>query len=111
MSSTQKREMAMKCNFNCLLILTTAAVCCGMSATSWCAFAQRDITLVSGTNVEDVCADAGFNNQQQCESFVNSHAVGFWAWQAVIPVNQQVCLSYTQPVANKGYVTLNTDTK
>lgn len=113
LSEAEKREMAMKCNFNCLLIMTTSAVCCGMAATSWCAFAQRDITLVPGTSIADVCAanENYFSSEAQCQSFFDSNAVGFWAWQAVVPENQLVCLSYTQAIPGRGYVTLPTDTK
>jgi hypothetical protein len=113
LSDEEKRAMAMKCNFNCLLIMTTSAICCGLAATSWCAFAHRDITLVPGTSIEAVCAGNStyFSSVAQCESFFDAHAIGFWAWQAVVPENQLVCLSYTQSIPGRGYVTLTTDTK
>jgi hypothetical protein len=113
LSDEEKMAMAKKCNFNCLLILTTTAICCGLAGTSYCGFAQRDITLVEGTTVEQVCADnsAAFSSTQQCESFFTQNAVGFWSWQAVVPENQLYCLSYTQAIPGRGYVTLPTDTK
>jgi hypothetical protein len=114
LSNEEKRKLAKKCHFQCLLILTTMAVCCGLGATSYCAFAQRNITLVSGMTIDDVCIANNsntFSSEQQCQSFFDNHAVGFWAWQGVNSDNQLVCLSYTQSIPGIGYITLPTDTK
>jgi hypothetical protein len=113
LSDEEKMALAKKCNFNCLLILTTTAICCGLAGTSYCGFAQRDVTLVPGATVAQVCEDAGaaFSSTQQCVSLFNDTAVGFFAWQTVVPENQYICLEYTMAIPGRGYVTLPTDTK
>ena len=95
-------------NFACQVLLVTAAVCCGLAATGSCAFANRHVTLAVGTSnttLESLCADFSPN---ECLSYGDKHSVAYFGWQLIVPENEKICLSYTQPTAT-GYVTLPVD--
>lgn len=83
-----------QCNFSCLFLFCTSAFCCGIMATSYCAFVSRDVTTTE--SAVEICAQGTNSTTEQCESFLDDHGIGFWGWQATVPVNQLVCLSYTQ---------------
>lgn len=93
-------------NFAGQVLLTTAAVCCGMTAIGSCAFANRNVVLAVGSN-GTICTDFAPN---ECGSYLDNHAVAYWGFQVVVPEDQKVCLSYTQPTSS-GYVTLPVDPK
>jgi len=107
----QKKEMAGKCNFLLITIFTTAAFFCGLSSVAWCDFAAREVQLTNSyTSTDAACADLNLSSLA-CSAFLGEHAVGMYAWQATIPVNQITCLSYTQPIDGVGWVTPNFDSK
>lgn len=102
MSDEDKAKLhraAGQCNFTCLFLFCSAAFICGITATSYCAFVGRDINATQ--DAATICEDATNSTADQCASFFNNHGVGFWGWQATVPVDQTVCLSYTQYINGK----------
>ena len=95
LSPEQKKEAAGLCNFFWLAIITTAAWICGLTATGYCSFVKREIIINDATNgtFASLCNYVG---DSQCNAMAKNHGVGFYGWQATIPVDQVVCLSYTQ---------------
>ena len=107
----QKKELAGKCNFFLISIFSTAAFFCSLSSTSWCDFVARNIQLVDSVDsVASACQELNLTSVT-CNAFLDKHAVGLYAWQATVPVNQVVCLSYTQAIENVGWVTPDFDSK
>lgn len=83
-----------QCNFTCLFLFCSAAFICGITATSFCAFVSRDV--VPAADAKEICDQLTNSTSDQCGSYLNNHGVGFWGWQATVPVDQLVCMSYTQ---------------
>ena len=108
--SEEDIKRAGQCSYMMISLCSTAAFFCGIYSTSDCDFVDRDITL-SGGDVSAACGTLGFASDAFCNTFLNNHAVGLYGWQGTIPVNQKVCLSYTQPIAGVGYVEPEFDTK
>ena len=107
----EKKEIAGKCNFSLVLIFSTAALFCGLSSTGWCDFVARDMQLVDSVeSAASACQQVNMTSQT-CIAFLENNAVGFYSWQATIPVDQLVCLSYTQDIPFVGYVTPEFDSK
>lgn len=98
-----------QCNFTCLFLFCSAAFCCGLTATSFCAFVSRDVTTTESAAA--ICESATNSTADQCESFFNNHGIGFWAWQATVPVDQLVCLSYTQYIESECIIARATRSK
>ena len=91
-------DSAGKASFFCVSILACAAFVCGLSATGYCAFARR--TIVAGANFDEICNTYGIP-EDQCSTLTQDNGVGFWGWQATVPVDQTVCFSYTQYIGSK----------
>jgi hypothetical protein len=98
-SDEQKRRYAGICCYNLLGLFSTAAFICAIYSFAYCDFAKRYVVLTPDTDPSTVCADNGFDGglQQVCQSLINTHGVGFEGFWATVPVNQNVCFSYTQP--------------
>ena len=86
------RLFQFQCNFTCLFLFCSAAFMCGLTATSFCAFVSRDV--IPTADGKQICEELA--TADQCGSLLDNHGVGFWAWQATVPVDQLVCTSYTQ---------------
>ena len=100
LSESQKRRMAGICCYNLLGLFATAAFICAIYSYAYCDFAKRYITLADGTTPEQACADAGYDSGAEldsCVALLGTHGVGFEGFWATVPVNQQICFSYTQP--------------
>jgi len=111
MPTEEEFKRAGQCSYMMVTLCCTAAFFCGLYSTGYCDFVNRDIT-VSGGDVSAACATLGFaSDATVCETFLGNQGIGFYGWQATIPVNQKVCLSYTQPVPGVGYVEPKFDTK
>lgn len=90
-----------RCNFLSLLVLATIAFVLGVFSTSYCAFVDREVVLKR--DIRDICGGLE-QGQDQCFTFLASHGVGFWGWQATVPKNGQVCFSYTQWIPGKPWM-------
>lgn len=92
-----KRISAGKSAYSFLVLLTSAALCCGLYANSYCSFAERKVTFVPGFNITEACStfDLGDQYQPWCETLLSDHGVGFYGWYGTIPVDTQVCFPYT----------------
>lgn len=109
--SDDKRLLAGKCNFMMVTIFSTAALICGMYSSYYCSFVSREVEFGPGFDLESAC-DLGSGNAVVCSTLLKKHGVGFYAWEADVPVDNTVCLSYTQFIPNLGvYVTPDFDTK
>jgi hypothetical protein len=94
----QRRHVGICC-YNILGLLSTAAFICAIYSYAYCDFAKRYITLADGVTAQQACADAGYTggSQDSCVALLGTHGVGFEGFWATVPVDQQVCFSYTQP--------------
>lgn len=102
LSDDQKRQVVGKANFCCLSIYSCIAFICGIYATAYCAFVQRNVE--TGSGFQSYCTSEGID-QGLCNTLTENHGVGFWTWQTTVPQNQVVCLGYTQWIPGLGYVT------
>jgi hypothetical protein len=96
----QKRQVVGQCNFFWLSILSTVAFACGLTATGYCSFVKRNIVFTSTSAAQQMCEESGFTSSQ-CGVMTQNHGVGFFGWQTTVPVNQLVCMSYTQYIPSK----------
>lgn len=98
MTDDQKRRVAGLCCFNMLGLVSTAAFMCAISSYAYCDFLTRTVTLAEGTSIDDVCSSTGFDNvlDPSCKALLNTHGVGFEGFWVTVPVDTQVCFSYTQ---------------
>jgi hypothetical protein len=99
LSDEQKRQYVGICCYQLLGLISTAAFICAIYSFAYCDFAKRYVVLSPGTDPSTVCSDSGFEGglEQVCQSLINTHGVGFEGFWATVPVNQDVCFSYTQP--------------
>jgi hypothetical protein len=110
LSEDEKRLLAGKCNFTLVTMFSTAAFICGLYSSAYCSFVNREVEFVSGFDLESACA-SGLNGVV-CTALLRKHGVGFYTWEATVPVDETVCLSYTQFIPALGvYVTPDFDTK
>ena len=107
----QKKELGGRCNFFLVSTFATAALFCGLASTGWCDFVARNVQLVDTVESVAIACQQLNMTSQTCNAFLENHAVGFYSWQATVPVDQIVCLSYTQEIPYVGYVTPDFDTK
>eukprot|EP00562_Extubocellulus_spinifer_P015397 CAMPEP_0178564552 /NCGR_PEP_ID=MMETSP0697-20121206/13687_1 /TAXON_ID=265572 /ORGANISM="Extubocellulus spinifer, Strain CCMP396" /LENGTH=262 /DNA_ID=CAMNT_0020198095 /DNA_START=144 /DNA_END=932 /DNA_ORIENTATION=- len=105
---SQKQLAVGQCNFLLLFIMSTAAIACGMAATAYCNFMNRNVKLVDGADVESLCSN--YTEFVTCEDMFNNHGVGFWGWQITVPIDTLVCYPYTIWI-NGAYRTPTLDTK
>ena len=92
-----KKKSAGICTCFCVAIFSLAAFCCGVSATGYCGFVQRDIQIKG--NASALCDGLqGSMSSDECATLLDSHGVGFFGWQATVPTDQKRCFSYTQYV-------------
>lgn len=103
-----KKKTAGVCIYFCVAIFSLSAFCCGIAATGYCGFVSRDIQIKSDRT--EFC-DSLQMETEVCATLLNNHGVGFFGWQADVPVDQTACFSYTQYVPGVGYVTPPMDTK
>lgn len=104
MTYEEKKAAAGKCNFLLINLCCCAAFICGLYSTGWCDFVGRDVTLAGDyASAQEACAAAELDGFA-CTAFLDNHALGFYSWQGTVPVDQVVCLSYTQSVAGVGCV-------
>jgi hypothetical protein len=89
---------AKQCNFLCLFLCCAAAFGCGLTATGYCSFVLRNIELSEDSTT--ACAELGIP-EDQCLPMTENHGVGFFGWQATVPVDQLVCFSYTEYIDGK----------
>jgi len=101
-TSSTKRMVGL-CTYFILIIFSLAAVVCGLICTGWCSFVKREIDFQDNSTIVSFCTS--LNQTAQCLDLVNNHGVGFFGWQGTVPVDQQVCFSYTQWINDYGYVT------
>jgi hypothetical protein len=111
LSEDDKKLLAGKCNFALITMFSTAAFICGLYSTAYCSFVNREVDFVPGFDVETACA-LGAGNGIVCTTLLQEHGVGFYAWEGTVPVDEVLCLSYTQYIPSQGvYVTPDFDTK
>jgi len=107
-SDEDKKRMVGECNFCCTSIFACIAWICGLSAAWNCNFLTRDVVLsadfISNCTAADIPSDV-------CNTLVDPQGIGFYGFEATIPVNHRVCMDYTQYIPNTGYVTPDFDTK
>ena len=100
----QRRRASGICCFNLLGLMSLAAFICGVCSFAYCDFLSRYVTLnemYSPGDYVTACVDLGYDkanslDSQICQSVMQDHGIGFRYWQAIIPVDQKVCFSYTQ---------------
>jgi hypothetical protein len=109
----KKQEAVGHCVYVLVSLFGTAAFICGMSANAYCDFASREVEFVEGFDLAAACTDLNLTGTQEqiCNTILTDHGVGFYGWYATVPVDQQVCLSYTLWHPDVGYVTPEFDTK
>eukprot|EP00529_Nitzschia_sp_RCC80_P027393 CAMPEP_0113488334 /NCGR_PEP_ID=MMETSP0014_2-20120614/25965_1 /TAXON_ID=2857 /ORGANISM="Nitzschia sp." /LENGTH=255 /DNA_ID=CAMNT_0000382047 /DNA_START=263 /DNA_END=1030 /DNA_ORIENTATION=- /assembly_acc=CAM_ASM_000159 len=109
LDDAQKKQIAGKCCYNILTLLSTAAFICGMWGYSACNFNLRYVTLAQNQAVEDACANANIQPpfDTLCEKTTGTHGVGFEGWWVQ---TDQVCYSYLQLAPNGLYVEPPLDT-
>lgn len=113
MSDDERKRLQMgQGAYSMLVLFTTVAFISGLYANAYCDFAGREINFVPGFNVSAACDSLGLDPSEQgiCTTFFTDTGVGFYGWYATVPVNQQVCLSYTlwNPYIN-GWITPDFD--
>lgn len=91
-----KKRMAGLCSFTLVTLFSTAAFICGLYATGFCSFVARDIEFSDNYNSPAQACEALGLNPTTCGVFMGKHGVGFYSWQGTVPVDETVCLSYTQ---------------
>ena len=96
----QKRQLVGQCNFFWLTILSLAAFTCGLMAIGWCSYVKRTIVFANPDGPGALCA-ANNITDSQCSAMTQNHGLGFFGWQTTIPVDQLVCMSYTQYIPSK----------
>lgn len=103
----RKKLVVGQCNYLLVMLLSFAAFIMSNDAAFNCNFAERSIKYFSGFTSDSICAQADLSSFEEpvCKTFLDTHGVGFFEWMGIIPVNQQVCLSYTQYVPEVGFVT------
>jgi hypothetical protein len=109
-----KRQTAGKGCFSVLSIFSTAAFICGLYANAYCDFAEREIIFAPEYDLETACTDLDFEDtalEDICNSLLGEHGIGFYGFWGTVPVDTQVCFSYTQPIPGVGYITPEFDTK
>lgn len=87
--SPSEREKVIRaagqCNFSLVFLFATTAMCLSAASTSYCSFVSRDVTY------DDTAVNLYCNNRtdsDQCFNFFKDQGIGFWSWQATIPVDQ-----------------------
>lgn len=113
MDASQKQAIAGKCAYSLLGLFTTAAWICGLYSMADCNFADRYTALQNGLTTVEACNELGMNGTYLtvCESLIDGPvSVGFWGFEVIVPVNQEVCYSYTITTP-WGYVNPYFDTK
>jgi hypothetical protein len=113
LSDEEKKQAVGKCAYALVTLFSTAAFICGMYANAYCDFADREVEFVENFDMAAACASLDLTGTQEqiCRTLFTNHGVGFYGWFATVPVDEQVCLSYTQFIPNVGYVTPVFDTK
>ncbi len=93
----EKKQAVGKCAYVLVTLFSTAAFICGMYANAYCDFARREVEFVEGFDLAAACAslDLTGNQEQICNTLFTNHGVGCYGWYATVPVDEQVCLSYT----------------
>ena len=94
LTDDQKRRMAGQCCFSCLGLTATAAFICAVSSYAYCDFVTRSVQLNEGYTIDSVCADEALDTRT-CESLLQTHGIGFEGFWITVPVDTQVCYSYT----------------
>jgi hypothetical protein len=112
-SEAEKKRPVGQCAYLLVTLFSTAAFICGLYANAFCDFASREVEFVEGFDLAEACADLRLTGSQEqiCNTLFTNHGVGFYGWYATVPVDEQVCLSYTVWNPNAGYVTPEFDTK
>lgn len=108
LTQEQKKKIVKgQCNYLLLMLMSFTAYVLSQYATPDCMFAERTVKLYNGFTVSDVCAQANLSgfDEPACETILGTHGIGFYSWMGIIPVNQPVCLSYTQFVPEVGWIT------
>lgn len=115
----QNRRKTGICCYNLLGLVATGAFICGIYSYAYCDFLQRTAVLNDAYTADDyetACGDLGYStdgdraDNQICQSILQSHGIGFAYWQATVPVDQKVCLTYTQATP-WGFVTPDFDAR
>jgi hypothetical protein len=109
----EKKQAVGNCAYVLVTLFSTAAFICGTYANAYCDFVGREVEFVEGFDLAAACADLDLTGAQEqiCNTLFTNHGVGFYSWYATIPVDEQVCLSYTLWIPDVGYVTPEFDTK
>ena len=94
----EKRQVVGQCNFFWLSIFSMVAFLCGLVSTGYCSFVKRNVEFAF--DPIKMCEAVGMD-ETQCGVMTQNHGVGFFGWQTTIPVNQVVCMSYTQYIPSK----------
>ena len=96
----QKRQVVGQCNFFWLSIFSMVAFMCGMTATGYCSFVKRNVIFASSEGRIAMCEAASIP-ESQCDVMTQNHGVGFFGFQTTVPVNQLICMQYTQYIPSK----------
>jgi len=109
-----KRQHVGKGCFSILSLCSTVAFICGLYANAYCDFAHREVVFSPNFDLETACGELGFTDpvlQETCNTLFGEHGIGLYGWYGTVPVDQQICFSYTLTIPNVGYVTPEFDTK
>ena len=100
--------------YSLLVLFSSVAFFCGLSANASCNYAGREFTWNKGFNFTAACDSLQLDPADEgiCESLLTDSGVGFYNWYGTVPIDTQVCLSYTlwNPYVN-GWITPDFDSK
>eukprot|EP00978_Attheya_sp_CCMP212_P000406 scaffold805_cov45-Attheya_sp.AAC.2 len=107
-SDEDKKRMVGETNFCCTSIFACIAWICGLTAAWNCSFLQRDVVLSDDFLSNCTAAEIP---PAVCNALVDPQGIGFYGFEATVPIDHRVCLDYTQYIGGVGYVTPDFDTK
>jgi len=99
MDDELKRRQVGVCCYSCLGLVATAAFGCAIYSYAWCDFVKRYVVLAPGVDPTTACSELGYNGSLStvCETMIGTQGIGFEGFWVTVPVDQQMCLTYSQP--------------
>eukprot|EP00550_Attheya_septentrionalis_P011292 CAMPEP_0198302950 /NCGR_PEP_ID=MMETSP1449-20131203/56633_1 /TAXON_ID=420275 /ORGANISM="Attheya septentrionalis, Strain CCMP2084" /LENGTH=261 /DNA_ID=CAMNT_0044005429 /DNA_START=1316 /DNA_END=2101 /DNA_ORIENTATION=- len=108
MSADEKRRAAGQGNYFCASLFCCIAFICGMNAAWACSFLEREVVLSENFTADCMAAEI---SEDVCNALTETQGIGFYGFEVTVPVDQRLCLGYTQHIEGVGYVTPDFDTK
>jgi len=104
----RKRLVVGQSNYLALMFLSLLATILSSNASWFCNFADREILWQPDFDKAAACAALNWTTsdyeQEVCNVFFDKQGVGFNYWYATVPVDTQVCMSYSQMIPNVGVI-------